>query len=83
MLATEWDNFLVPYEFGFIDDPAVTNMTVQDVCPIDEADHLAIVFDPVAFDVIANFLDPANVRTPRCVRTQPVFAPVDQRKLKD
>lgn len=40
MLATEWANFLVPYEFGVIDDPAVTNMTVQDICEIDAADHL-------------------------------------------
>lgn len=82
MLATEWDNFLVPYEFGFIDDPGVMNLTVQDVCPIDEADHLSIVFDPVAFDVIANFLDPSNAKTPRCVRTVPVFTPTDQRKTK-
>ncbi len=80
MLATELDNFVVPYQFGFIDDPAVTNLTVQDVCPIDEADHLSIVFDPVAFDVISNFLDPANATTPRCVATQPVFTPNDQRK---
>lgn len=79
MLATQWDNFLVPYQFGFIDHPAVQNLTVQDVCPIDEADHLSIVFDPVALDVIANFLDPAHQRTPRCVATQPVFAPTDQR----
>lgn len=80
MLATEMDNFIVPYQFGFIDDPAVQNLTVQDVCPIDEADHLSIVFDPVAYDVIANFLDPDNATTPRCVATKPVFTPNDQRK---
>lgn len=79
MLATQFDNFLVPYRFGFIDDPAVTNTTVQDTCPIDHADHLGIVFDPVAYDVIGNFLDPAAAHTPRCVATQPVFPPVDQR----
>ena len=79
MLATQLDNFLVPYQYGFIDHPAVTNTTVQDVCAIDEADHLSIVFDPVAYDVIDNFLDPATATTPRCVATQPVFAPIDQR----
>lgn len=79
MLATEFDNFLVPYRFGFIDDPAVTNLTVQQVCAIDRADHLAIIFDPVAYDVIDNFLDPASASPPRCVATQPVFTPIDQR----
>lgn len=75
MLATQWDNLVVPYWRGFIDDPAVTNMTVQDICPIDNADHLSVVFDPVAFDVIANFLDPGRNLEPRCVPTQPVFPP--------
>ncbi|MEZ5322258.1 MAG: hypothetical protein R2698_09330 [Microthrixaceae bacterium] len=79
MLATEFDNFLVPYRFGFIDDPAVTNMTVQDVCPLDGADHLSIVFDPVAYDLVSNFLDPAASTAQRCVPTPPTFNPVDQR----
>jgi len=75
MLATQWDNLVVPYWRGFIDDPAVTNMTVQDICPIDNADHLSVAFDPVAFDVMANFLDPDRDLEPRCVPTQPVFPP--------
>ena len=78
MLATQWDNLVVPYWRGFIDHPAVTNMTVQDVCARDHADHLSVVFDPVAFDVIANFLDPGRKATPRCVPTQPVFPPLYQ-----
>lgn len=83
MLATEFDNFLVPYSLGFLDDPAVTNLTVQDECKIDRADHLSIVFDPVAFDLIDNFLDPSSASTPRCVATKPVFAPIDQRDPAD
>lgn len=78
MLATTWDNFLVPYSYGFIDHPTVRNMTVQDVCPVDHADHLGIVFDPVALDVIRNFLDPRGARTPRCVPTQPTFPSSEQ-----
>lgn len=79
MLATEFDNFLVPYRYGFLDHPAVTNMTVQDVCAIDRADHLSIMYDPVAFDIITNFLDPTHPVTPRCVATVGVFGTVDQR----
>lgn len=73
MLATEWDNFVNPYQTGFIDAPSVKNLTVQDVCPVDEADHLSIVFDPVAFDVIAGFLDPRRGSSQRCVHTLPFF----------
>ena len=46
MLATQLDSFLVPYQYGFIDHPAVTSTCVQDV-PSMEADRLSIVFDPV------------------------------------
>lgn len=82
MLATTYDNFLVPYEFGFLDDPAVTNMTVQDVCPIDQADHLSIVYDPVAYDVMDEFLTPGSVTDQRCVRTRPAFGVKDQSKRR-
>lgn len=79
MLASVWENFVVPYRSGFIDHPAVTNMTLQDACPIDEADHLAIAFDPVAYDLVSAFLDPTHPIPQRCVATQPVFWRVDQR----
>lgn len=82
MLATTFDNFLIPYEYGFLDDPAVTNMTVQDVCPIDRADHLSIVYDPVAYDIMDEFLTPGSVAEQRCVKTVPVFAAKDQSKRR-
>lgn len=80
MLATTFDNFLVPYQFGFLDHPAATNMTVQDVCPIDQADHLSIVYDPVAFDIMDEFMTPGSVTNQRCVATQPAFEAQDQSK---
>ncbi|MEI2639110.1 MAG: alpha/beta fold hydrolase [Microthrixaceae bacterium] len=78
MLATEWDNIVVSYKAGFIDDPQVTNMTLQDVCAIDRADHLSIVFDPTAYDLVTNFLSPDHKVTQRCAATEPVFAPLYQ-----
>lgn len=78
MLATEWDNFVIPYQYGFLDHPAVKNLTVQQVCDIDQADHLSIVFDPVAYDVIANFLDPQHPVSQRCVPTRPALWPLHQ-----
>jgi len=73
MLATSWDNFVVPYRDGFIDHPQFVNTRLQDVCPINHADHLAIIFDPTTLDLIADMLDPAAPRAVRCVATSPVF----------
>ncbi|HBX76904.1 MAG TPA: hypothetical protein DEG43_04600 [Acidimicrobiaceae bacterium] len=78
MLATTWDNFVVPYRAGFIDHPQFKNQTVQQSCLIDHADHLSIVFDPVAYDLILNELDLDNPRPVRCVATEPAFTSVEQ-----
>ncbi len=78
MLATTWDNFVVPYRAGFIDHPQFKNQTVQDSCMIDHADHLSIAFDPVAYDLILTELDPANQRAVRCVGTEPAFTSTEQ-----
>ena len=35
-------------------------MTLQDLCPTDIADHIAMFADPVALHETENALDPAN-----------------------
>ena len=73
MLATRFDNFVTPYRLGFLTDPMATNTTVQDICPIDFADHLAMIYDPVTLRLALNALDPAHAVPPRCVWVIPVF----------
>lgn len=80
MLATTFDNFLIPYQYGYLDHPTATNMTVQDVCSIDRADHLSIVYDRVAFDIMDEFMTPGSVADQRCIATKPAFGAKDQRK---
>lgn len=46
--------------------PNVRNLTVQDYCPIDFADHVALAYDPTALGLIANALDPAHATRPEC-----------------
>jgi triacylglycerol esterase/lipase EstA (alpha/beta hydrolase family) len=71
------DEVVTPYTNAFLPAaPNVTNVTVQDQCPLDESDHLEIANDPVAMADMLNALDPAQpVRVP-CLLILPVTGPV-------
>jgi hypothetical protein len=54
-------------EFAVSAAPNVTDVTVQNQCPLDESDHLEIASDPVAMADMLNALDPAQpVKCPAC-----------------
>jgi pimeloyl-ACP methyl ester carboxylesterase len=71
------DEVVTPYTNAFLPDgPNVTNITLQNQCPLDESDHLEIANDPVAMADMLNALDPAQpVRVP-CLLVLPVTGPV-------
>jgi triacylglycerol esterase/lipase EstA (alpha/beta hydrolase family) len=67
VLATRYDQVVTPYRSGFLDGPSVRNVLLQDLCPVDLSEHLAIgLFDRIAFHEVANALDPANARPTTC-----------------
>ena len=69
------DEVVTPYSSAFLVGPAVTNITVQNQCPLDQSDHLEIAYDPVAMADMLNALDPASpVRVP-CVPV-PITGPI-------
>ena len=78
-IATECDELVRPYDSDFIDprcasagdDVGVDNITVQQQCPSDLADHLAIASDQVAAQDVLNALDPATARPVRSTITLP------------
>lgn len=72
-IVTEDDELVVPYTSGIIDEPGSTNFVVQDQCPLDGADHLAIVSDPVAARDVLNALDPAHAEPVPCTVVLPVI----------
>jgi triacylglycerol lipase len=45
---------------------------VQDVCPLDQGDHLSVVYDQIALRLMLNALDPATAQTPACVPIAPL-----------
>lgn len=72
VIATRNDEVVTPYSNGFLSGPNVTNITVQDKCILDQADHVAIIFDHVALQYVLNALDPAHAKTPLCTPVLPL-----------
>jgi triacylglycerol esterase/lipase EstA (alpha/beta hydrolase family) len=65
VIETRYDEVVTPYQSAFLTGPDVTNILLQNQCPLDLTDHIGIAFDPVALADMLNALDPANpVRVP-------------------
>ncbi|MFG1791149.1 esterase/lipase family protein [Nocardia sp. NPDC049149] len=61
VIATRTDEFATPYTTGFLPPgPNVENITLQDVCPSDLSEHMALTLDPVVIRMVLNALDPAH-----------------------
>ncbi|MGW5634597.1 esterase/lipase family protein [Streptomyces sp. NPDC003832] len=67
VIATRYDQVVTPYRSQFLDGPGVRNVLLQDLCPVDLSEHLAIgLFDRIAFHEVANALDPARAKPTTC-----------------
>jgi triacylglycerol esterase/lipase EstA (alpha/beta hydrolase family) len=72
VIETKYDDVVTPYTSAFLTGPDVHNVTLQDGCPIDLADHLAIIYDRRALAYVENALDPAHPVAVPCVPVLPV-----------
>lgn len=72
VIATRYDEVVTPYTSGFLSGGNVTNITLQDVCSKDLAEHVAIAFDHIALRLVLNALDPAHPVTPTCSTVLPL-----------
>ncbi|MFF1276916.1 esterase/lipase family protein [Streptomyces marokkonensis] len=67
VIATRYDEVVTPYRSSFLTGPNVRNVVLQDLCPLDLSEHLAIgLFDRIAFHEVANALDPARAEPTTC-----------------
>jgi len=73
-IMTDHDELVVPYTSGMLPPPA-TNIVVQNVCPLDLDDHIALAFDPVVAQLIFNALDPATAQPVSCAGIPPLAPP--------
>jgi triacylglycerol esterase/lipase EstA (alpha/beta hydrolase family) len=77
VIASRFDEVVTPYTNAFLPPgPQVTDITLQDQCPLDAADHLEIAYDPVALTDMLNALDPAHPRALPCALVLPVVGPL-------
>ena len=72
-IATDYDELVTPHTNSFMSGKNVTNITVQDHCPLDFSDHLSIISDPITGQYILNGLDPAHAEPPPCVPVLPAI----------
>jgi triacylglycerol esterase/lipase EstA (alpha/beta hydrolase family) len=70
VVETRYDEVVTPYTSAFLSGENTTNVLLQDKCPADVSEHLAIVGDPIALQWALDALahpGPANPGfTPRC-----------------
>jgi triacylglycerol esterase/lipase EstA (alpha/beta hydrolase family) len=73
VIETEDDEVVTPYTSAFLSGPAVTNVTLQDQCPEDHADHLAMPYDSAALQDVVQALDDAASFSVQCGLGLPVL----------
>lgn len=69
------DEVVTPYTNQFLTaGPGATvhNILLQSVCPLDQGDHLSVVYDRIALRLMLNALDPAAARIPACLPIAPI-----------
>jgi pimeloyl-ACP methyl ester carboxylesterase len=71
-IMTRYDELVTPYTSGRLDAPNATNIVLQNQCPIDFADHIAVAFDPTVGQDVLNALDPAHPARVPCHLVLPI-----------
>lgn len=68
VIATRYDQVVTPYRSQYLVGPDVRNVLVQDLCPVNLSEHVAIgLFDRIAYHEVTNALDPAHATPTTCV----------------
>jgi triacylglycerol esterase/lipase EstA (alpha/beta hydrolase family) len=72
VIETRYDEVVTPYTSAFLSGPDVTNIELQQQCPLDYSEHLATPFDHIALRDVLNALDPATAQPPSCGLVAPI-----------
>jgi triacylglycerol esterase/lipase EstA (alpha/beta hydrolase family) len=74
MIMTRNDGLVVPYTSGLME--GAENVVVQDVCALDQSEHVSVIFDPIAAYTILNALEPRAEHDVPCVPVLPVLGAI-------
>ncbi|MEH0582209.1 alpha/beta fold hydrolase [Streptomyces sp. B21-108] len=67
VIATQHDEVVTPWRTQYLSGSDVHNVLLQDLCPLDLSEHVAIgLFDRIAFHEVAGALDPAHATPTTC-----------------
>ncbi|MEU6244399.1 alpha/beta fold hydrolase [Streptomyces sp. NPDC047024] len=67
VIATQYDEVVTPWRSQYLTGSDVRNVLLQDLCPLDLSEHVAIgLIDRIAFHEVANSLDPAHATATTC-----------------
>ncbi|THA32665.1 alpha/beta fold hydrolase [Streptomyces sp. A1547] len=69
VIATKYDEVVTPYRSAFLEGTGsnVRNVVLQDLCPLDLSEHVAIgLTDRIAWHEAVNALDPAHASRTTC-----------------
>lgn len=67
VIATQYDEVATPWRTQYLSGSDVRNVLLQDLCPLDLSEHVAIgTTDRIAFHEVANALDPAHATATTC-----------------
>jgi triacylglycerol esterase/lipase EstA (alpha/beta hydrolase family) len=72
VIETRYDEVVTPYTSAFLSGPNVTNILLQNQCPLDFSEHISISYDHIALRDVLNALDPAHARSAVCTFVAPL-----------
>ncbi|MFD7663739.1 alpha/beta fold hydrolase [Streptomyces sp. NPDC059788] len=76
-IVSRLDEVATPYYHQYLTPgpgASVHNITLQDVCPIDLAEHIGGPYDPITLQLVRNALDPSTATTPYCQLVLPIIS---------
>ncbi|GGX10886.1 esterase/lipase family protein [Streptomyces lomondensis] len=67
VIATQYDEVVTPWRSQYLSGPGVRNVLLQDLCPVDLSEHVAVgLLDRIVFHEVANALDPGRATPTTC-----------------
>ena len=67
------DEVVTPYTSAFLTGSNVTDITLQQQCPLDQGEHLSMAYDHIADADVLTALDPGHPQHPLCTPVAPVI----------
>jgi triacylglycerol esterase/lipase EstA (alpha/beta hydrolase family) len=68
VISSRYDEVVTPYQTQFLSGPNVTNILLQNLCPLDVSEHVAIgTVDKIALHQVVDALDPAHATPTTCL----------------